>query len=640
MVKISKRGVRPVSALRPALALLLAAALLPAPGALASTASMAGAASAPGVRPACSATTPPGYAACQALVRTDAVTHAGLVRDSAPAGYGPAALRSAYGLTQAAAAAGHGQTVAVVDAYDDPNAASDLALYRSQYHLPACTVASGCFRKVNSRGQASPLPRAAGKTGWDQEESLDLDMVSAICPNCRILLVEADSAKIGDLGTGVNAAVALGAKFVSNSYSGAERPVDTKYDSAYFSHPGVAVTAAAGDTGYHLGYPAASRYVTSVGGTSLVRRPSTARGWAETVWNNASGATGAGCSAREPKPSWQPDTGCARRTGNDVAAIANPDTGVAVYNTYGSDNGWQVFGGTSVATPIIAATYALAGPPGSGVYPARYPYLHTGRLHDITSGDDGSCGSYLCTARAGYDGPTGWGTPNGTGAFQATDHKVTLTRPGAGHSTRGKRIASLRVAARDTASGRTLRYTATGMPPGLSISSASGAISGTPKARGHYSVIVHATDGTGMTGSVSFPWVVASVGAVRSQLAGKCLDDRHGSTANGTRIQVLTCDGGQAQVWTAYPNAAGRLQLRLTKATPVSKCLTVPGSGTAAGARVELQRCTGSAGQEWQARSQGHLVNPHSGQCLADPGSTQLAIEPCAVGAAQHWALP
>ena len=146
------------------------------------------------------------------------MTRAGLVRDSAPAGYSPAALRSAYGLTQAAAAAGHGQTVAVVDAYDDPNAASDLALYRSQYDLPPCTVASGCFRKVNSRGQASPLPRASGKTGWDQEEALDLDMVSAICPNCRILLVEADSAKIGALGTGVNAAVALGAKFVSNSY--------------------------------------------------------------------------------------------------------------------------------------------------------------------------------------------------------------------------------------------------------------------------------------------------------------------------------------------------------------------------------------------------------------------------------------
>src|SRR5262249_14857704 len=188
--------------------------------------------------------------------------------------------------------------------------------------------------------------------------------------------------------------------------------------------------------------------------------------------------------------------GRARRTGNDVAAVADPDTGVAVYNTYGSDNGWQVFGGTSVATPIIAAIYALAGPPGSGAYPARYPYLHTGRLHDITSGHDGSCGSYLCTARAGYDGPTGWGTPNGTGAFQATDHKVTVTGPGTRHSTRGKKIASLRVAARDTASARTLRYTATGLPPGLSISTSSGAISGTPKARGHYSVTVHATDGT------------------------------------------------------------------------------------------------------------------------------------------------
>ena len=207
MVKISKLGVRTVSALKSAsplkspsglarrlvLAGLLAPVLLatgpraaghglPATGALASTARTADPASAPDFRHACSTATSPGHEVCQALVQTGGVTHAGLVRDSVPAGYGPADLQSAYSLTQAAAAAGRGQTVAIVDAFDDPNAASDLALYRSQYHLPPCAVASGCFRKVNQDGNASPLPRAAGQTGWDEEESLDLDMVSAIVP--------------------------------------------------------------------------------------------------------------------------------------------------------------------------------------------------------------------------------------------------------------------------------------------------------------------------------------------------------------------------------------------------------------------------------------------------------------------------
>jgi len=662
MVKIGKLGVCPVLALKsvpalksgPALksvtglvsALALAAlpaTVLPAT-VLPTTAAAASPGPAPDFRHACPVAAPSGQAVCLALVRTHEVARAGLVRDSIPAGYGPADLRSAYNLTQASAEAGRGQTIAVVDAFDDPKAASDLALYRSQYHLPPCTVASGCFRKVNQAGQASPLPRAAGTTGWDEEESLDLDMVSAICPNCRIVLVEAKSAGIRDLGTGVNAAVLLGAKFVSNSYGGAETASDTADDAAYFNHPGVAVTAAAGDSGYGVGYPAASRYVTSVGGTSLAHRSGTARGWSESVWNDSSGASGSGCSADEAKPSWQTDTGCSRRTDNDVAADADPGTGVAVYDTYRGNTGWQVFGGTSAAAPIIAGTYALAGPPGSGAYPAEYPYQHTSRLNDVTSGRDGSCGgSYLCTASAGYDGPTGWGTPNGTGAFQAVDNTVAVTSPGTRHSTQGAKITPLRIAAKDSDTAQPLRFTASGLPTGLSIA-AGGVVSGTPKARGYFSVTLHATDGTGMTGSASLAWTVASVGAVRSRLAGKCLDDWHGSTADRNKIQIYSCNGGKSQVWTVYPNAAGRLQLRLTKATPVGKCLTVPGSRPASGTKAELLRCSSSAGQEWQARSNGHLVNPLSGKCLTDPGAgpsgTQLEIVGCASRAAQQWSLP
>jgi subtilase family serine protease len=350
-----------------------------------------------------------GTAACNAVRHDTVKPDGGVVPNATPAGYGPADLQSAYKL--ASSTAGGGQTIAIVDAYDDPNAESDLGVYRSTFGLPACTTANGCFRKVNQSGGTNP-PRANG--GWAQEISLDLDMASATCPNCKILLVEASSASMSNLGTAVNTAVRLGATVVSNSYGGSESSYDTSYDSSYFNHPGVAITVSSGDNGYGVQYPAASRYVTAVGGTSL-NRASTTRGWSETAWSGA----GSGCSAYDAKPSWQKDTGCSRRTVADVAAVADPNTGVAVYDSYAYQgaSGWLVFGGTSVAAPVIAGVYALAGNASSVTY-GSYPYSHTASLFDVTSGSNGSCGgSYLCTAGAGYDGPTGLGTPNGTGAF-------------------------------------------------------------------------------------------------------------------------------------------------------------------------------------------------------------------------------
>ncbi|MEU2285859.1 peptidase S8 [Streptomyces sp. NPDC013178] len=338
---------------------------------------------------------------------------------STPSGYGPSDLQDAYGLTDAAASNGSGQTIAIVDAYDDPNAAADLAKYRSYYGLPACTTANGCFKKVSQTGSTTSLPSA--DSGWAEEISLDLDMASAVCPQCGILLVEAKSASMANLGTAVNEAVKLGAKFVSNSYGGSESSSDTSYDSSYFKHPGVAITVSAGDEGYGAEYPAASKYVTSVGGTAL-KTSSTTRGWTETVWSTSSSeGTGSGCSAYDTKPSWQTDTGCARRTISDVSAVADPATGVSVYDSYGVTAGWYTFGGTSASAPIIAAVYALAGTPGSADYPAQYPYTAgTSALNDVTSGSNGTCSAtagYLCTAKAGYDGPTGLGTPRGTDAF-------------------------------------------------------------------------------------------------------------------------------------------------------------------------------------------------------------------------------
>jgi subtilase family serine protease len=342
--------------------------------------------------------------------------------DAAPTGdgYGPSTLQSAYKLTSDSSTLGSGETVAVVDAYNDPDAASNLATYRSAWGLPACTKASGCFKQVNQNGATSPLPKAAGTTEWDVEESLDIDMVSAICPKCNILLVEANSTSTASLGTAVNSAVKLGAVAVSNSYGGSESTSDPTYDTKYYKHAGVAVTASAGDSDYGVSYPAASQYVTSVGGTTL-DQASNSRGFTETVWDTLIfvEGTGSGCSADDAKPSWQKDTGCAKRTDNDVAADADPNTGVAVYDTY-SQGGWLEVGGTSASSPMIAAVFALAGKPAAGTYPSSYTYQHTSDLFDVTSGLNGICSPlYLCIARTGYDGPTGNGTPNGIADFKS-----------------------------------------------------------------------------------------------------------------------------------------------------------------------------------------------------------------------------
>jgi hypothetical protein len=344
--------------------------------------------------------------ACLAEVQTDTVrgfTAAAVT----PPGYGPVDLQSAYRLPSSSA--GAGQTVAIVDAFDDPKAESDLAIYRSQFGLPACTTANGCFRKVNQNGAASPLPRA--DPGWAGEISLDLDMVSAVCPKCKILLVEANSAN-NALYTAIDTAARLGAKFISASWGGNEGPGDDADNQKHLNKPGVVITASSGDGAYGVLQPASSRFVTAVGGTTL-NRANNSRGWSETVWSGA----GSGCSIGIPKPSWQRDTGCARRTVADVSAVADPQTGVSVYDTYNS-GGWLVFGGTSASAPIVASVYALAGTPAAGTNPASYPYGHTGSLFDVTSGSNGSCSpKYLCTGSAGYDGPSGLGTPNGVAAF-------------------------------------------------------------------------------------------------------------------------------------------------------------------------------------------------------------------------------
>jgi subtilase family serine protease len=355
------------------------------------------------------ATPAAGSASCKAIVRTDITPLKAPAPNATPSGYGPSSLQSAYNLPSATA--GAGRTVAIVDAYDDPTAEADLAVYRAQFGLPACTTANGCFKKIDQNGGTS-YPRTNG--GWAQEISLDIDMVSAICPNCHILLVEAKSSSFANLGTAVNRAAATpGVVAISNSYGGSDAS-DAAYGS-YYNHPGIAVTASSGDSGYGASYPASSHYVTAVGGTTL-NTASTTRGWSETAWSGA----GSGCSAYNTALSGAASfgTGCAKRAEADVSAVANPSTGVAVYDStaYQGLSGWLVFGGTSVSSPIIASVYALAGNTGS--IDNNYPYAHSASLFDVTSGSNGSCPTtQWCNARAGWDGPTGLGTPNGTGAF-------------------------------------------------------------------------------------------------------------------------------------------------------------------------------------------------------------------------------
>jgi subtilase family serine protease len=354
----------------------------------------------------CAAAPQAGHATCFAQVL---VNGKGTVpQTSAPlsTALSPAQLRSAYNLNGASSG---GRTVAIVDAYGYTNLERDLTTYRSYYGLPSCTTANGCLKIIDQNGGTS-LPRV--DVGWSQEQALDVDAVSATCPDCKILVVQAKTASFANLGTAVNtAAKQPGVVAISNSYGGSDAP-DTTYGK-YYNHPGIAVTASTGDNGYQGGsYPASSSYVTAVGGTTLQMNGTTRID--ETVWSGA----GSGCSTYNTAVAGSSTfgTGCAKRAMADVSAAADPNTGgLSVYApTSTRSSTWSQYGGTSESSPIIASVYALAG----GGYSNTTPYSHPGSLNDVVSGSNGPCPtSQWCNARAGWDGPTGLGTPNGTGAF-------------------------------------------------------------------------------------------------------------------------------------------------------------------------------------------------------------------------------
>ena len=325
--------------------------------------------------------------------------------------HSPAWMQQAYDLTYLSEVRGGSDTVAIVDAGDDPSAASDLATFRSYWGLPACTTANGCFAKVGQTGSASSLPSTAS-AGWQEEESLDLDAVSSLCPNCHIDLVEANSTSISDLDAAVDEAHSMSANQISASWAGGSTYPEGE------SFTGDNVIASTGDSGY-AGYdvaawPAAMSGVTAAGGTTLTSSTTAAtpRGYAETAWSLSSGeGGGSGCARTEPKPSWQTDTGCPGRAYADVSADANPNSGLYVYDS--AAGGWLLMGGTSLSAPLIAGYEAVTGVDGAT---PQWAYADSALLNDPVSGSTGTCShdaSYICTATRGYDGPTGVGSISG-----------------------------------------------------------------------------------------------------------------------------------------------------------------------------------------------------------------------------------
>lgn len=627
----------------------------------------------------------PNNVRCAALIPAAKGSALAAASTTTPTGLAPADLQKAYDLQ--GSTSGSGQTVAVVTPFNDPTAASDLAAYRSQYGLAPCTVASGCFRLVSQTGSTTSLPGTSA--AWNVPVSESTDAISAVCPNCHILVVESNSPAISDLGTAEDEAVALGAKFISNDWYGPESASETS-DDTYFDHPGIAITAPAGDGGYGAVYPAASQYVTAVGGTTLTTDSSASRGYDESAW----AYSGSGCSAYEPKPAWQTDTGCTFRTLNDLAAVA---TNVAYYDT-STQGGWGTGAGTAVSAAIIAAAYALAGTPGASDYPAEYPYEHPGGsytvpgnaypyadgLYGITSGSSGTCSpSYLCTAGAGYNGPAGLGSPASALSLTSAGGQPGVIFSGIADrcldDERGATATGTHVQIYTCNGGTTQDWTAEPDGTVRFDSSYCMADSGTVTTGGHLidlapcantspamqwlprsdgslynpatgwcladpgastTLSTQLIDGACNT-SASQKWAIpytrpAVPGAITSKLttANLCISDAGAGTANGTKIQIWQCIADAAESdWTVEPDGTLRI---------FGSCLVTKDAGTADGTLIVLWSCEGEASQFWTERADGTFVNKTSGTCLADPNSsttngTQLILLHCNTSPAEGW---
>jgi subtilase family serine protease len=493
---------------------------------------------------------PKGYARCLSLVSTSTIkppahqTMAALQPQAASPGsgipYSPAALHKAYNLPSTAPRA---QTVAIVDANDDPNVESDLAVYRSNFGLSACTTANGCFRKVDQNGGTN-YPGA--DSSWAGEIALDVDMVSAICTNCNILLVEANSASLGDLGTAVNTAVSLGANEVSNSYGGGQSSNDPSACSTYYDHPNVAITASTGDGGPGVLSPADCPNVVAVGGTSLNSDGS------ETAWSGAGG----GCSSFVTIPSWEKSsvTGCSNRAVADVSAVADPNTGVSTYDSY-QNQGWYQVGGTSASSPIIAATYGLAG--GITGDAASVPWTNY------------TNGCLFPVAGQTYNYQTGLGSPNGIGCFGGNGGGTSGGGGGTGGSGTYYKIINRN-------SGQALDIT------GGSTANGGAAI------QWPYS------------GGANQQWQEVAVNGgykLVNRNSGLLLDDPGFSATTGTALDQWADTNGANQWWNLVSTGDGYYYLVNQSSGLYAD---VSGASTANGAAVIQWSSNGGTNQEWQ----------------------------------------
>ncbi len=437
-------------------------------------------------------------------------------------GYDPEDLQEAYRIPNTG---GSTQTIALVDAYGYKTAESDLATYRAKYELGACTKANGCFKKVNETGEEGNYPEAVTteekekEEGWEHEDALDLDMASAACPSCHLMLVEANSPSFSDLGPSVNTAASLGATEISNSYGAAEEnttlcgTTGCKEFSADYNHPGVVVIASAGDSDYNgpagPSFPASSPYVVSVGGTAL-HRAFNSRGWSEEVWNEpvSEAGTDSGCSHFEPKPSWQTDAGCANRTDNDVAAVAACKTPVSTYGV----TGWIVLCGTSASSPLFAGIEAHASEHVRSLGAEQF-YTHPSSLFDVTlgnnvntaEGSNGECSppstdEYLCHAEIGYDGPTGWGTPDGVPGESPGEGFTTVTniQPDAGPEAGGTSVV---ISGTNLTGTKEVRF-GSASASSFTVNSESSITAISPAGSGTVDVTVTTTSNTSPTSSV------------------------------------------------------------------------------------------------------------------------------------------
>jgi hypothetical protein len=540
----------------------------------------------------------PGYASClsQAVVLPAVSNDASYVttaNNQIP--YNATTLANIYDAASLAPAAN--TTVAIVDAFGYPNAASDLAQYRSQNGLPACTTAGGsaaCLRIVNEYGGGVlPGPDPSGGDGWQQETALDLDAVSAICPGCRILLVQADSSSLSDLGKGVTTAAAspFDVRYISMSWGSYddESAFATNADTALFDNPNVVYVAATGDKawGHGLSYPATSPSVVAAGGVSVgYSGPSGGApngsynigGWGSTCTTDCVDSegyafpydgAGSGCSKYEPRPPFQDSVSAVRslcgdhRGASDVSALADPATGIEIYVNGGwfgtaCQGGFCPYGvgGTSLATPILTALYALTGVAGTddqgslGQFEQQYAYSHASKFLDVLGGANGTCETALCNNVPGWDGISGVGTPTaaqslyfvGTWSRSASlpvlsaspavpvpkppappapAPSVSANNPGSVQSYTG---VAANVDIHATASdGAAITYVPAGLPTGVTLDSAGGRLTGIPRTAGTRTVTVTVNTTSGANVTLSFVWTVLQnryVPSAKPRIAG------------------------------------------------------------------------------------------------------------------------